>query len=185
MSFATRHLKKSFGRLKAQFSGAEVSAGSYINSNCEFKLGVHAGKMGRILVGANCEVEGNCAFHGYGGSIEIGNGVFIGPGTVMYGHGGITIGDRTLIAMKTSILSSEHTVPSRSKYIRDMPDKRMPTRIGTDVWLGAGVVVLGGVSIGDGCVVGAGAVVTKDLPDYSISLGVPAVVRSYRGEEDD
>ncbi len=185
MSLAIRYGRRFWGRLKAELLGVEVSAGSYISSNCEFRLGVHAGQKGRILVGANCEVEGNCVFHGYGGSIEIGNGVFIGPGTVMYGHGGITIGDRTLIAMKTSILSSEHTVPSRSKYIRDMPDKRMPTRLGMDVWLGAGVVVLGGVSIGNGCVVGAGAVVTKDLPDYSISLGVPAVVRSYRGEVND
>lgn len=176
------------GRLhgyKARLFGADIRSNVTIGRNCEFRLGIHNGNRGRIVIGSRSEIERNCIFNAYGGNIEIGYGVFIGPGTTLYGHGGITIGDRSLIAMNCCILSSEHTVPSRSKFIRDMPDQRLPTRLGTDVWLGASVVVLGGVSIGNGCVVGAGAVVTKDVPDYSISLGVPAVIRSYRGEEND
>ena len=52
--------------------------------------------------------------------------------------------------------------------------------IGDDVWLGAGAVVLDGVRIGKGCIVGAGAVVTKNLPDYAIAVGVPAKVTKMR-----
>jgi acetyltransferase-like isoleucine patch superfamily enzyme len=77
-------------------------------------------------------------------------------------------------------MSSNHAVPSAKQLIRDQPDKLLPTKIGRDVWLGAGVKVLGGVTIGDGCVVGAGAVVTKDLPSYSIAVGVPARVTGHR-----
>ncbi len=59
-----------------------------------------------------------------------------------------------------------------------------PIRLGRDVWLGAGVRVLKGVTVGDGCVVGAGSVVNKDLPPYSIAVGVPAKVVRSRGEAD-
>jgi len=99
---------------------------------------------------------------------------------VIYGHGGVEIGDQSLVAMHCCILSSEHTVPARPEIIRNQPDRLLPTRIGRDVWLGAGVKVLGGVTIGDGCVVGAGAVVTGNLAPYSIAVGVPARVVSQR-----
>ena len=60
------------------------------------------------------------------------------------------------------------------------PSRLLPTKFDRDVWLGAGVTVLGGVTIGDGCVGGAGAVVTQDLPAYSVAIGVPArVVRQH------
>ncbi|NEQ84957.1 MAG: maltose O-acetyltransferase [Moorea sp. SIO2I5] len=55
-----------------------------------------------------------------------------------------------------------------------------PVVIGDDVWLGAGAIVLDGVRIGKGCIIGAGAVVTKDLPDYAVAIGVPARVIRMR-----
>lgn len=82
----------------------------------------------------------------------------------------------TLIAMHCRILSSNHTVPDRNTQIRSQPDILLPTTIGKDVWLGAGATILGGITVGDGCVVGAGAVVTKDLPPYSVAVGIPAKV---------
>lgn len=54
------------------------------------------------------------------------------------------------------------------------------TRIGNDVWIGCNVVVLAGVSVGDGAVIGAGAVVTKDVPPYAVAVGNPAKVIKYR-----
>lgn len=108
--------------------------------------------------------------------------VFIGPYVVIYGHGGVVIGSNTLLSMHCRILSSNHTVPPPGTLIRSQPDILLPTRIGNDVWLGAGVTVLGGVTIDDGCVVGAGAVVTRDLPPNSIALGVPARVVGSRAE---
>ena len=64
----------------------------------------------------------------------------------------------------------------------DMPAQR--TRIGSDVWLGNDVRIMGGVSIGDGAVVGTGALVTKDIPPYSINVGVPAKTIRYRFTEE-
>lgn len=63
-----------------------------------------------------------------------------------------------------------------------MPEKR--TRIGSDVWLGNDVRIMGGVTIGDGAVVGTGALVTKDVPPYSINVGIPAITVKYRFSED-
>lgn len=134
---------------------------------------------GAIEVGPHCELGQGVELMPWGGSIRIGSNVFVGPYCVIYGHGGVTIGDHTLIAMHCAIVSSNHTVPGRERTIRSQPDELLPVHVGRDVWLGAGVKVLGGVTIGDGCVIGAGAVVSTDLPPYSIAMGIPArVVRS-------
>lgn len=110
----------------------------------------------------------------YGGSIRLGENVYLGPGAVVFGHGGVEIGSSTLVSMHCRILSSNHAVPPRGVEIRSRPDVLLPTKIGRDVWLGAGVTVLGGVTIGEGCVVGAGSVVTHDLPAYAVAVGTPA-----------
>lgn len=135
---------------------------------------------GELTVGTECEIGTGNELDPRGGRIRIGRNVFLGPYVVIYGHGGVEIGDHSLVSMHCVILSSNHFVPGRAKLIRNEPDVLLPTRIGRDVWLGAGVRVLGGVTIGDGCVVGAGAVVARDLPAYSICVGVPARVIGNR-----
>ncbi len=135
---------------------------------------------GRIIIGGNCSLETGVVLETYGGHLGIAPRVFLGPYTVIYGHGGVDIGEGTLISMHCRILSSNHAVAPFGTEIRSHPDILLPTKIGRDVWLGAGVTVLGGVTIGDGCVVGAGAVVTKDLPAGAIAYGVPAEIRKYR-----
>lgn len=137
---------------------------------------------GGIAIGNECSLETGVVLETYGGLIDLGPRVFLGPYTVIYGHGGVSIGEDTLIAMHCRILSSNHTVPPLGTTIRSQPDIFLPTKIGRDVWLGAGVTVLGGVTIGDGCVVGAGAVVTKDLPAGTIATGIPAAVTGRRSD---
>ena len=129
-------------------------------------------RQGVVEAGPECELGIGTELNARGGRIHIGRHVFIGPYVVIYGQGGVSIGDHSLIAMHCCIMSSNHGIPPRAKLIRAEPDSLLPTTIGRDVWLGAGVRVLGGVTIGDGCVVGAGAVVTKSLPEYSIAVGV-------------
>jgi acetyltransferase-like isoleucine patch superfamily enzyme len=135
---------------------------------------------GRIAVGPAAWVERGVVLHAFGGSIRIGRDCFLGPHTVIYGHGGVDVGDACLIAMHCRIVSSNHAVPPIGTDIRSQPDELRKTKIGRDVWLGAGVTVLGGVEIGDGCIVGAGAVVCTDLPPGSIAVGVPARVTGRR-----
>ena len=98
---------------------------------------------------------------------------------VIYGHGGVEVGSETLISPHVTIFSSNHKIGPKVDKIMRAGSDLLPTKIGEGVWIGAQAVILGGVTIGDGCVVGAGAVVTKDLPAYSVAMGVPAkVVRS-------
>lgn len=160
--------------------GAEIADSCEILSGVIARLGVRDGRRGRIRVGPRCTLREGVILEGYGGSIELGASTFVGPYTVIYGQGGVTIGERCLISSHCRIVSANHVIPPLGQEMRFLPDELRPVRIGRDVWLGAGVTVLGGVTIGDGCVVGAGAVVTRDLPPGAIAVGVPAVVQRLR-----
>jgi acetyltransferase-like isoleucine patch superfamily enzyme len=164
----------------ASLTGVSVGKGVRIGHGSEVSLGSAVARRGVIALGEFTHLEPGVLLHPYGGRVELGRNVFIGPYAVVYGHGGVEIGNDTLVSMHCRILSSNHTVPPPGTPIRSQPDIALPTKIGRDVWLGAGVTVLGGVTIGDGCIVGAGGVVTKDLPPGSIAHGVPARVVDRR-----
>jgi acetyltransferase-like isoleucine patch superfamily enzyme len=125
-------------------------------------------------------LETGVVLDAFGGEIILGENVFLGPYVVIYGHGGVAIGDNCLISMHCRILSSSHTIPPFGTDIRTQSDILLPTRIGRDVWLGAGVTVLGGVVVGDGCVIGAGSVVSKSIQPGAVAFGSPAEVRRFR-----
>jgi acetyltransferase-like isoleucine patch superfamily enzyme len=129
---------------------------------------------GVVQVCSSCELNQGVELNPFGGSIRIARRVWLGPYVVIYGHGGVEIGEQTLISMHCTILSSNHAIPAIGTLIRDMPDDLRPTRIGRDVWIGANAVILGGVTIGDGAVVAAGAVVAKDVEAGVVVAGVPA-----------
>lgn len=160
--------------------------GVTIGPNCRIAQGVVLDrgplpeKPGIIELGPHAQLNAGVILQAWGGSIRCAENVFFGPYTVIYGHGGVTIGAHSLLSMHCCVVSSNHAIPSRSSRVRFEPDEILPVSIGADVWLGAGVKVLGGVTIGDGCIVGAGAVVAGDLPPYSISYGVPARVVRHR-----
>jgi acetyltransferase-like isoleucine patch superfamily enzyme len=160
--------------------GVRIASGVVFHRSVEIAVRRPPIGKGSVEIGDGCELSSGVVLHPYGGSIKLASDVFLGPQSIIYGHGGVEIGEHTLVAMQCRILSSEHTVPEQGAIIRHKPDVLKATRIGRDVWLGAGVTVLGGVSIGDGCVVGAGSVVTKSLPPGSVAMGVPAVVRRQR-----
>lgn len=94
--------------------------------------------------------------------------------------GGVSIGDRTLIGYGTKILSSNHVIPPKPGRIYGSGHDRKPIVIGKDVWIGANVLILAGRTIGDGAVVAAGSVVTKDVPPFTIVGGNPARVLRVR-----
>jgi acetyltransferase-like isoleucine patch superfamily enzyme len=101
----------------------------------------------------------------------------------MYGHAGIRIGRDVLLANDVQLICGNHTFARRDVPIRAQPPAGQPIVVEDDVWLGASAIVLGGVTIGQGSVVGAGSVVTRSLPPYSIARGVPAQVVGVRGED--
>jgi len=105
--------------------------------------------------------------------VSIGSGCSIADFVHLWGAGSITIGDNVLIASHVAITSLTHDVLS-VKYCESLLMK--PVKIGNNVWLGSGVVILPGIQVGDGAIVGAGSVVTKNVYPGEIVAGVPARV---------
>jgi acetyltransferase-like isoleucine patch superfamily enzyme len=137
---------------------------------------------GSISLGKRCTVLNGALLATYGGEIIIGDDVSFNPGVIIYGHGGVRIGNGTRIAARTLIIPANHTFLSPDIPIMCQGLTCRGISVGRDVWMGAHVVVLDGVTIGDGCVVGAGAVITKSLPPFSIAVGVPAKIIGKRGQ---
>ena len=135
---------------------------------------------GKIVLQNGTKLSKGCVLDCFGGEITIGSNVFLGPYCVLYGHGNIRIGNDCLIAMGCKIIAGNHSIPAPGALIRLQPDVAEAIDIGNNVWLGADVKVLAGVTIGDGCIVGAGSVVTSNLPPYTIAIGSPAKVIKQR-----
>lgn len=112
-----------------------------------------------LIIGSRCSFNHNVLLGAAGGEIVIGNDVLIGPNVVLR--------------------ASDHVFASTEVPIRSQGHRPGRIIIGDDVWLAANVVVTSGVTIGNGCVVGAGSIVTRDLPPMSVCVGNPArVIRS-------
>jgi acetyltransferase-like isoleucine patch superfamily enzyme len=113
--------------------------------------------------------------------------ISIGDGSInedihLNGFGGITVGDRVLLGHRTTLFSDEHIFDDPARPIWDQGRKAAPITIEDDVYLGCNVVVLAGVTIGRGAVIGAGSVVTRDVPPLAIAVGAPARVIGKRGD---
>ena len=133
-------------------------------------------------VGENCYIEP--PFHSnFGGKhCHLGNNVYFNFGATLVDDTHIYIGDSTMLGPNVVIATAGHPI---------LPELRVkayqynaPVHIGKNCWLGAGVIVLPGVTIGDNTVVGAGSVVTKDLPPYVIAVGNPCHVLREINEHD-
>lgn len=114
--------------------------------------------------------------------LKLGERVSINEGSYLGAFGNLEVGDGTMIGHKVSITTSEHRIPKRSETLRSSGIEARSVKIGEDVWLGAHAVVLGGVTIGNGAIVAAGSVVTKDVAPFAIVAGVPAKVVRFRDE---
>ena len=106
----------------------------------------------------------------FGKNITVGNHVFINAGCKFQDQGGIVIGDDTFIGHNTVLATLDHDINPGKRHLL----YPAPINIGKKVWIGAGVVITKGVTIGDNSVIAAGAVVTHDIPSNVIVAGVPA-----------
>ena len=159
-------------RLRAQLwrlRGARVGAKGQVGARCVIEQPwlFTSGERVRIEHGTYIKMVGNQA------GVTLGDATFIGCGSELDVSLPLTIGSHVLIAPGCFITDHGHRHAAGSPIDSQGVDAR-PVRIGNDVWLGARVVVLPGVTIGDGAVVGAGAVVTRDVAPGAIVAGVPA-----------
>lgn len=106
--------------------------------------------------------------------ISLGDNINISQNCTISGTGGVSIGNFVMIGPNTCIISSNHGfLQENIPMVRQKP-LRAPIKIADDVWIGANAIILSGVTIGQGAIVGAGAIVTKDVSPYSIVVGNPA-----------
>ena len=112
----------------------------------------------------------------YGFNIRLGAGAFLNFNCVILDVVEVTIGDGTQIGPGVQILAADH--PRDPALRASGLELGRPVRIGRNVWIGAGAIILPGVSIGDDAIVGAGSVVTWDVPTGATAFGNPARVRS-------
>jgi acetyltransferase-like isoleucine patch superfamily enzyme len=181
--------------------GIKVGRNFYIQGVPLLKL---RGKPGNIVIGNDVKVNGDIDLRNReNGRIVIEDGVSfdtgcrivaareavvtfrrradIGNSCIFNCGADVTVGEDTMMAGYCYIQSSDHGM-RRSMTVKSQPHTHRAIAIGRDAWLGGNVTVLPGTTIGDGAVVGAKAVVTSDLPPYSISAGIPAKVIGERPE---
>lgn len=129
----------------------------------------------KLRLGGECLLQRSCSLWG---DIKLGRAVFIGPGTCLYGK--IEMGDYVMVAPNVMIAAGNHGYQDRSVPMLRQQDTSLGIRIGRDVWIGAGAVILDGVTVGDGAIIGALALVNRDVPPYMIVGGNPAKVIKER-----
>lgn len=151
-----------------------------INNNCEVRQ--HCTLDGRteeeigILIGSNSKLKEMVSLYSYGGTIILGKSVLIAKSAVLYGHGGISIGDYSMIGPNTVIISSNYALYCEDEKIpfQNIGFTREKITIGNNVWIGANCTILGGSQIEDNTVIAAGSVVRGHLKGNLIYCGVPA-----------
>lgn len=129
----------------------------------------------RFSLGHYSVVESYSCINNAVGDVLIGDYTRIGLHNTIIGP--VTIGSHVNLAQGITVTALNHNFSDSSKRIDEQGVSTSPVTIKDDVWIGANAVILPGVTIGSHCVVAAGAVVTKDIPDNSIAIGVPAVVK--------
>lgn len=140
-------------------AGLMAGMGCSVGKGCEIEPHVDIGFRPRLVIGNFCQINRNVVMR----TVVMGDYVMIAPGCVFLDR--LHHFDRTDIPMA---LQGE--------------SERKQTVIGSDVWFGQNAVVMPGIKIGTGAVVGASAVVTRDVPDFAVVAGVPARVIRYRGQ---
>lgn len=145
----------------------------------------------QIKIGNNTHIRGEILVFRHGGKIEIGDFCYVGEGARIWSALNIRVGNRVLISHLVSIYDST-THPLRADLrhaqyreilesghpkVMDLGEKAV--EISDDVWIGSHAIILRGVNLGQGCVVSAGSVVTKSVPEFTLVAGNPArIIRS-------
>lgn len=155
-----------------------------IGANCDIEDHVllDTGFCGSIRISPRSKLKYGTVIRAYDGFVDIGSRVTIGEYTILAGHGGISINDTVVVAGHCYITAQNHIFSSEIP-VRFQGETSKGIQIGFGSWIGGRCVVLDGVNIGEGCVVGAGSIVTKSLRQNMICYGNPCrEVRSRLNE---
>ena len=175
-------------------SNISISSGALLKGGKKIRIGdsvviekaamlIAHGSDSFIGIGSHTWLCYNCILNTSDGWIKIGSDCTVNSFSVLYGNGGLEIGSFVRIAPHVVIAAMNHVYENPDMPIYKQGIKSEGVKIEDDVWIGAGAKILDGVTIGKGSVIGAGAVVTKSIPPYSIAVGIPAKVIKKRGDK--
>ena len=150
-----------------------------IGSGCEF-----VSPRSMHFTGGMVYIGNGCSFNAEGGRITIGNMASFNAGVQLNASvgGSISIGANSMFGPGVFMRTADHRFSSLESVMQAQGHECGDIIIEDDVWVGARAIILSGVRIGTGAVIGAGAVVTKDIPPRAVAVGVPAKVVKYRGQ---
>ena len=151
-----------------------------VGRNVEIDPRAFIARGGPVSLGDESVIRAGALLLPSSGSIDIGNKTSINQYTVINGQGGVTIGDSVMVAAFVAMFAANHNFENPALSILEQgTSTKGGIRIEDNVWIGTHAVILDGVTIGRGSVIGAGAVVTKNVLPYSVVVGVPGkTVRS-------
>ncbi|MHB8894330.1 MAG: acyltransferase [Candidatus Geothermincolia bacterium] len=196
--FWARQPRVMFNAWYLQRNGVTLGANAWISgwvdlalaarSTCEFgenvfvprALEIRGNDDGRIVVGNHVTLDSGARLHvANRATLRVGDNVGIGPYDILNAFDDLTIGDESMLGPYVNINCADHGTELGTP-MRLQHGTYGPVVIGSDCWIGAGVIVTKGVTIGDGAVIGAGSVVTRDIPAYTIAVGSPCSVIKER-----
>lgn len=161
-----------------RFTPADLAA---CGEGCVFEEGVLVFHPDRVFLGDGVYVGHQTILKGYhAGDLRIGDGTWIGQQCFFHAAGDLTIGRNVGVGPGVKIITSAHEEAGRDVPILHAPIRFAPVVIEDDADLGVGSIILPGVTVGRGAQVGAGAVVTRDVPAYAVVAGSPARVLRER-----
>jgi acetyltransferase-like isoleucine patch superfamily enzyme/O-antigen/teichoic acid export membrane protein len=175
-------LTRILGRCRLKLMKASGAAIRYAGppGSISFSADIKVINGGEIVFGKGLRMHSNGLLQSEG-KLAIGENFFMNRNSLIVCLNSVKIGDNVTVAERVSIRDHDHRIDNLDLDIIKQGYTSLPIEIGDDVWIGCNVVILKGVKIGSHSVVGAGSVVTKDIPDFSVAVGVPAkVVRTRR-----
>lgn len=167
--FKTKLKYKALGQIK-------IAENSRVDSKAVLDISPYNGSEWLIEIGEKTHIKEYARLLSRGGFIRIGKRCSVNPFCIIYGYGGVTIGDDVRIAANTSIVAFNHVYEGKNKKIINQGNSTKGIVIENNVWIGTGSIILDGVKIGERCVIGAGSVVTKSVESNCLVAGNPAQI---------
>ncbi len=178
LSFMGRHVViRSSNKL---VHGKLLNIGDSVILDCNSIHGLTIGE--RVTIRDFSKIDCQSVLENSSLGLTIGNNVGISEYAFIQVRGQVKIGNDVIIGPRVTILSEEHNYADQACPIRLQGVTRKDTTIGNNVWIGASVTILGGVKIGDGAIIAAGAVVRSDVEPFAVYAGVPAKFKKERKE---
>ncbi len=134
-------------------------------------------------IGENCYVETPFRSNWGGSNVHFGKNIYANFNLTLVDDADIYVGDSTMFGPNVIVCTAGH--PINAKLREQVYEFNIPIHIGKNVWIGANSVILPGVTIGDNSVIGAGSIVTKDIPSNVVAFGIPCKVQREISEKDD